>query len=133
MRFKVQESDCLPTGEYAGQLVELVEESHAQYGKRLRWRFRIVRGDYTGRELVAYSNASEGRQSKLMRWAGVLLGRALQPQEEFDSDDLVGKYCLLVVVRKARANGDGDTNVIEDIRPPRRPAPPRDEEGDPFA
>lgn len=132
----VQDSQPLPTGEYPARLIELTDVD-GRYGKQWRLKFEVVRGEYQGRTLTAFVSPSGNPSSKCVRWAQSLMGRSLQANEQLDWQSLVGKYCLLSVIRKVN-DGGREVNVVQDVLPPRRtPSPPPEPdpevEGDPFA
>lgn len=135
MIITIHDTQPLPTGEYPARLVELTTVD-SRYGEQLRFKFEIVRGEYQGRTLIAFATPSGNPTSKCVRWASALVGRALQAGEQLDLQSLVGRYCLLAVVRKA-GDGGREVNVVQEVYPPRRPQPmpaPSSEpvEGDPF-
>jgi len=107
-----QGTEPLPTGEYTVELTA-IELSTGQYGDQLRWTFHVPD---KGRNLVAYSSLSASLASKCMRWAGALLGRPIQPNEQVDFEALVGKTAVAVVVKKRKDDGT-EFNAVEDLLP----------------
>jgi hypothetical protein len=51
-----------------------------------------------------------------MRWAGALMGRAVQLGEQVDFESLVGKTAIAVVVKQRRENGQ-EFNRVEELLP----------------
>jgi hypothetical protein len=108
----VRGKEPLPTGEYRVELTA-IELSTGQFGDQLKWTFRVLD---KGRHLVAYSSISDSPDSKCMRWAGALMGRAVQLGEQVDFESLVGKTAIAVVVKQRRENGQ-EFNRVEELLP----------------
>jgi len=107
-----QGTEPLPTGEYPVELTA-IELTTGQYGDQLRWTFHVLD---KGRNLVAYSTFSPSLASKCMRWAGALLGRPIQANEQVDFEALVGKTAVAVVVKKRKDDGT-EFNAVDDLLP----------------
>jgi len=123
-----QSGEPLPTGEYCVELTA-IELTTGQYGEQLKWTFSV---QDKGRNLIAYSTFWPSLASKCMRWAGALLGRPIQPNEQVDFEALVGKTVVAVVLRKRKEDGT-EYNAVEDLLPLRTAtAGEHAEEGDPF-
>jgi hypothetical protein len=122
---RAQSYEPLPTGEYRVELTA-IEEVDTPYGKQFKWTFRVPDEERT---LTAYSSISASVKSKCMQWAGALLNRNIQADDEVDFEKLIGKSATAVVVRKRKDDGT-EYNTIDDLHPLRKR---RVDEEDPFA
>lgn len=107
--------ELVEMGTYAA-VVETILEEEGKYGPQLRFNFRIVDSDVA---LVAWAKAIYSSSSKLGKWTQAILGE--QP-DMFDSDDLIGKPCRIVVLVKQREDGT-EYNKIDDVLPARKQKP----------
>jgi hypothetical protein len=114
MQITIQTSEPLPTGEYTARLIEIAE-SEGRFGTQLRWTLEIADGEHAGRRLIAFSSLNTNPQAKLVRWASALLGRALQHGETLDTEQLIGRLCRAVVVK--RTDNGREFSRIEELLP----------------
>lgn len=124
----------LPTDVYSATLtsLEVVSNPYEDGGQQLQWTFTVHGGQYDGRTLRCYTSLSTSPKSKLVGYATVLLGKALQPNDELNLADLIGKPCRLVVKQEPKRDGSGHYNRIESLLPPQA-TPTQPTAGDPFA
>lgn len=88
----------LKTGEYLAEVLDIVSES-GEYGEQLKFEFEIVGQDRT---LHGWCSAKYGEKTKLYAWTRSILGRC---PDNFDSSELLGRKCTLVIVTKAKEDG----------------------------
>jgi hypothetical protein len=127
-KLTTQGYDLLPPGEYVLEVmaVELADE----YGPQLALRNRVAEGEYKGFEFTDYPNrgAENGVKVGTKAWDTfeACLDRRLAPDEELDTQDLIGKkFVAMVVVKK---NGKGNRTEHGTIRPYRpKQAEPKEE------
>jgi hypothetical protein len=109
---RAQGSELLPTGRYRVVLVDL-ELVRTRYRDLFRWGFSVPDQDCM---LIDFTNISRLPKSRCMRWASALLNREIQPNDDVDFWDLVGRSAIAVVVRRKK-NGGGEHNVIWRLLP----------------
>ena len=114
-------AEALGTGEYSGELLA-IEQSDGQFGTQVKFTFALTAPEHNGRRLTAYARLSGSTQGKLAKWVQALLGRPIKEGETVDLFRLIGKPCVLVVVRASKPDGSS-YNKIEDVLP----APPPDD------
>ena len=108
--------ETIPTGEYLIQVTN-IEETENKFDPdkpQLKWTLEIVTGDYEGKNLIAFSSTSDSVKGKLVRWASAL-GLELVDGDAFDTDDLIGRQCLAVVLVKAKDDGT-EFNKVDDLK-----------------
>jgi DNA-directed RNA polymerase subunit RPC12/RpoP len=133
MKIRWTTAEPLPTGEYPVR-VESVNEQEGKYGVQLVWKLRVLAPEHEGKELTAWTNTTTSTNSKLARWAQSL-GFEPEPGEELDTNDLIGRKAIAVVVVK-RAEDGSIFNRVEDLLPLRKPARAKvavPADSDPFA
>lgn len=84
----------------------------------IRWSFEIIEEGFEG-ELRANSSDAFGTQSKARNWVEVLLRRALEKDEQFNFDKLIGQEAMASV--KHSVKGDKTYAEIESLAPIRTP------------
>jgi hypothetical protein len=95
--------ELLEPGRYALEVVEA--EPVSEYGPQLKLRLRVAEGEHEGFEFVDYPNrgAESGVKVGTKAWDifEACLNTRLSPDEELDTDDLVGKrFHAMVSVKK---------------------------------
>jgi len=114
MKLVWQSAEPLPTGEYLVRVASITEKE-GKYSPQLQWVFRVLEPEYEGRELIAYTNATNSTTAKVAQWARAL-GCEVVPGEEFDTDELVGRKAIAVVVVKPSQQGNR-YNHVENLLP----------------
>jgi len=116
------ENETIPTGEYPTQITDLIEEE-GKFGQQVKFTLEIIGdGDYTGKNLLAWAALSPSMKGKLAKWAAAC-GIQLEPGIEFDTDELIGKRVMAVVLVKTKDDGS-EFNKVEELKAPkRRPVP----------
>ncbi len=111
-----------------GQYVLVVEEAEAvnEYGPQLRLKLRVVEGEHKGFEFTDYPNrgAEDGVKVGTKAWDifQACLNQQLAPDEELDTDDLIGKKFQAMVVTKKTGKGNRtEHGTIGPHRPKRAP------------
>ena len=108
----------IPTGEYLAKISQITNED-GLYGPQLKFTFDLLNQDEE-RTLLGWTSAKFSTKSKLFGWTKAALGGGELPQtKDFDSDELLGKKVILVVVEKQGDNGP--FNKIDDVKPYRQP------------
>ncbi len=118
IQFKSTIHEPLATGEYRATLQE-VKQADGQYGTQICFIFKL---DGDDRRLTAYARSTESLSGKLAKWVQALLGRPVKEGETIDLAQLIGKPCILVVLRATKPDGTA-FNRVEDVLP----APPPDD------
>lgn len=103
-------------GIYTGKIAT-IEQVDGVYGEQLKFTFLLDPfGDYeAGKQLTAWTSMKFSQKSKLYTWTMALLGK-LTPDYDFDSDDLLGKPCQVVVGNKFTPDGNL-FDFVESIKP----------------
>lgn len=96
--------ECIPTGEYRAT-VGAVEQETGDFGPQIKFRFDLQSPDYEDKSLIGWASAKFSGKSKLFQWTSAILGRALAPDEGFDSDKLLGRRCILIVTTEHKDDG----------------------------
>jgi hypothetical protein len=82
----------------------------------LKWTFTVNDGTAEGVEMTAASSLRFGPKSKARLWAEALLGRKLEVGEQFDTDQLLPRDCIVVIRRDEK-----DFAKITDVLPVPKP------------
>src|SRR5215217_7576805 len=100
--------ELLPPGRYVLEVVEA--EAVNEYGPQLKLRLRVVEGEHKGFEFVDYPNrgAEDGVKVGTKAWDifEACLNQRLSPDEELDTEDLIGKRFEAMVVTKKTGKGN---------------------------
>jgi hypothetical protein len=119
-KLKAQGHELLPPGRYALEVTEAKPVN--EYGPQLRLRLRVAEGEHEGFEFVDFPNrgAEDGVKVGTRAWdvfeAG--LNQRLAPDEELDTEDLIGKKLeAMVVVKKTGKGNRMEHGTIEPHRP----------------
>ena len=92
-KLTAQGYELLDPGRYVLEVVEA--EPVDEYGPQLKLKLRVVEGEHKGFEFVDYPNrgAEDGVKVGTKAWDvfEACLDARLSPDEELDTDDLVGK------------------------------------------
>jgi hypothetical protein len=139
-KLTAQGYDLLEPGHYALEVVEA--EPVNEYGPQLKLRLRVAEGEHKGFEFVDYPNrgAEDGVKVGTKAWDifEACLNRRLSPDEELDTDDLVGKRFHAMVSAKNTGKGNRtEHGTIGPYRPkkaepeggPKTEAPEADTDG----
>jgi hypothetical protein len=95
-----------------GRYVLEVKEAEAvnEYGPQLKLRLRVAEGEHEGFEFTDYPNsgAEDGVKVGTKAWDifEACLNQSLSPDEELDTDDLIGKRFEAMVVTKKTGKGN---------------------------
>jgi hypothetical protein len=107
-KLTAQGYELLEPGHYALEVVEA--EPVNEYGPQLKLRLRVAEGEYEGFEFVDYPNrgAEDGVKVHTKAWDifEACLNTRLSPDEELDTDDLVGKWFEAMVSVKKTGKGN---------------------------
>jgi hypothetical protein len=100
--------ELLDTGRYVLEVVEA--EAVNEYGPQLRLKLRVAEGEHEGFEFTDYPNrgAEDGVKVGTKAWDifQACLNHQLAPDEELDTDDLIGKKFEAMVVTKKTGKGN---------------------------
>jgi len=112
--------ELLEPGRYALEVVEA--EPVNEYGPQLKLRLRVAEGEHEGFEFVDYPNrgAESGVKVGTKVWDifEACLNIRLSPEEELDTDDLVGKrFHAMVSVKKTGKGNRTEHGTIGPYRP----------------
>ena len=119
-KLKAQGYELLHSGRYVLEVEEA--EPVDDFGPQLRLRLRVAEGEHEGFEFTDYPNrgAKNGVKEGTKAWDifEACLNTRLSPDDELDSDDLVGKkFQAMVSVKKT---GKGNRTEHGTIGPYRR-------------
>jgi hypothetical protein len=97
-------------------------EAVNEYGPQLKLRFRVAEGEHEGFEFVDYPNrgAENGVKVGTKAWDifEACLNTRLSPDEELDTDDLVGRrFHAMVLVKKTGKGNRTEHGTIGPYRP----------------
>ena len=132
--------ELLEPGRYALEVVEA--EPVNEYGPQFKLRLRVAEGEHEGFEFVDYPNrgAESGVKVGTKSWDifEACLNTRLSPDEELDTDDLVGKWFhAMISVKKTGKGSRTEHGTIGPYRPkkaepegePKSEAPEADADG----
>jgi hypothetical protein len=107
-KLTAQGYELLDTGRYVLEVVEA--EPVNEYGPQLKLRLRVAEGEHGGFEFVDYPNrgAEDGVKVGTKAWDifQACLNTQLSPDEELDTDDLIGKRFEAMVSVKKTGKGN---------------------------
>ncbi|MDP9454423.1 MAG: hypothetical protein M3Q49_06645 [Actinomycetota bacterium] len=100
--------DLLPPNRYGLEVV--VAEPANEYGPQIKVKVTIIDGEYAGSEFTDFPNCGVEGGVKIGTKAWDIfeacLGRHISPDEELDTDDLIGKRFEAMVVVKKTGKGN---------------------------
>ena len=107
-KLQAQGYELLDSGRYVLEVVEA--EAVNEYGPQLRLKLRIAEGEHEGFEFTDYPNrgAEDGVKVGTKAWDifEACLDQRLAPDEELDTEDLIGKKFEAMVVTKKTGKGN---------------------------
>ena len=107
-KLTAQGYELLDSGRYVLEVVEA--EVVTEYGPQLRLKLRVAEGEHEGFEFTDYPNrgAEDGVKVGTKAWDifEACLNARLAPDEELDTDDLIGKRFEAMVVTKKTGKGN---------------------------
>ena len=119
-KLTAQGYELLPAGQYVLEVVEA--EPVNEYGPQLKLRLRVAEGEHEGFEFVDYPNrgAEDGVKVGTKAWDifEACLNTHLAPDEELDTDELIGKrFQAMVSVKKTGKGNRTEHGTIGPYRP----------------
>jgi hypothetical protein len=119
-RLTTQGYELLDPGRYVLEVVEA--EPVDDFGPQLRLRLRVAEGEHKGFEFVDYPNrgAKDGVKVGTKAWDifEACLNTRLTPDEQLDTDDLIGKRLeAMVSVKKTGKGNRTEHGTIGSYRP----------------
>src|SRR5215212_4180056 len=107
-KLTAQGYELLDTGRYVLEVVEA--EPVNEYGPQLKLKLRVADGEFEGFEFVDYPNrgCEDGVKVGTKAWDifEACLNTRLAPDEELDTEDLVGKRFEAMIVTKKTGKGN---------------------------
>jgi hypothetical protein len=107
-KLTAQGYELLDSGRYVLEVVEA--EAVNEYGPQLRLKLRVAEGEHKGFEFTDYPNrgADDGVKVGTKAWDifEACLNQRLAPDEELDTEDLIGKRFEAMVVTKKTGKGN---------------------------
>jgi hypothetical protein len=107
-KLTAQGYELLPPNRYVLEVMQAKPVN--EYGPQLEVRNRVAEGEHQGFEFVDYPNrgVEDGVKVNTKAWDlfEACLDRHLSPDEELDTDDLVGKRFEAMVVAKKTGKGN---------------------------
>ena len=106
----------VPEGEYLGKLLAVEEwnENVDKYGPAVRFAWEITRGDFQNQEVSRITGTRVTKKTALGKLLRGLKGGAIEPGEEIDPTQFVGREYVLTVGE----TDSGSTRVESVISPP---------------
>jgi hypothetical protein len=119
-KLSAQGYELLDPGRYVLEVVEA--EPVTEFGPQLRLRLHVAEGEHRGFEFVDYPNrgAKDGVKVGTKAWDvfEACLNRRLSPDDELDTDDLIGKkFEAMVSVKKTGKGNRTEHGTIGTYRP----------------
>ena len=119
-KLTTQGYELLDPGHYVLEVVEA--EPVDDFGPQLKLRLRVAEGEHEGFEFVDYPNrgAKDGVKVGTKAWDifEACLNTRLSPDEELDTDDLIGKRLeAMVSVKKTGKGNRTEHGTIGSYRP----------------
>lgn len=134
-KLTAQGYELLDSGRYVLEVVEA--EAVSEYGPQLRLKLRVAEGEHEGFEFTDYPNrgAEDGVKVGTKAWDifEACLNQRLSPDEELDTEDLIGKKFEAMVVTKKTGKGNRTEHGTIGPHRPRKAQPgevPQAEEPD---
>jgi hypothetical protein len=81
-------------GAYNAKVLE-IKQDQGPFGPFLRLTFTIVAGELKNYKFSGFVKPTDLKQSKFYRWVTHILGE--QPPHDFDTNDLIGKHCRVLL------------------------------------
>ncbi len=127
-KLMAQGYELLSPGQYVLKVLEA--EAVNEYGPQLKLRLRVAEGDNEGFEFVDYPNRGSENGVKVGTKAWDIfeacLNTRLAPDEELDTEELIGKtFQAMVSVKKTGKGNRTEHGTIGPYRP--KKAPPKEE------
>jgi len=123
MRILIKQTavELLPVGEYPATIGN-TESTEGLYGQQLKVSFKLA-GPHQGKTLIAYCSPFFSPKSKLYRWVRAALGRDIPAGWDLESEKLLNRSVILVVIKKT-GNDGSEFNRVDDVLPVRPTSPP---------
>ena len=119
-----EEFALIDENETVGVIVTGVEENNFTHNdekvEKLRWTFDVTdQGPWQGRSVNGDTTQvfTAHPNCKAYNWASAILGRSPEPGEEFDTDDLVGMSCRILIGHRTDKQGRTWMKVKEVMGP----------------
>jgi hypothetical protein len=120
MKLERKVYEVVDPGQYSARLVK-VDEREGDWGAYVILCFELLDEDVQGIAVSGAASATFSARSKLYAWAKALLGGRPIPKEyALDTEDLVGRDCLLDLDVKVSKDG-AEFNKVVGIRPAQKP------------
>ncbi len=121
-KLTAQGYELLDPGQYVLEVLEA--EAVNEYGPQLKLRLRVTEGEHAGFEFVDYPNRGSENGVKVGTKAWDIfeacLNARLAPDEELDTEDLIGKrFQAMVSVKKTGKGNRTEHGTIGPHRPKR--------------
>jgi len=121
LKVKKQEFEAvrIEEGVYPAKFVGIEQrEIETERGKRevFIWTFEVEADDETVEiQGITSTKVSTGRNpSKAYNWLCAIAGKKIEPDEEIDTDDLVGNECVVIV--ENREVGETEVSRVVDVK-----------------
>ena len=127
MKLTANDYVTVEEGEYPAKFIGY-EEKTTEFGEAVQFSFMLLDEENNGTEVRGLASKKLTPKSKMRGWIEGMLGRALEPREEIDLDDLLDRKVMLYV--SVDDTERGIWNRIEKIRVPKRKPRPVVEDDD---
>jgi hypothetical protein len=106
MLTKRAEPEVVPDDVYPARLEQMIDMPNGQFGPALRWVFTITKGEFEGQTVSGLTQADWVPGQKLDKWMTALgVSPELATDDEYDTEDLIGRKCRIVVEVKMSGKG----------------------------
>lgn len=119
------EYDLIPENDQVNVMLEAVEENNFEWDgdkvEKLRWKFTVLdEGPWQGKTLQGDTsiNFTAHPSCKAYNWAVAITGHDFPPGTHFDTDEMVGMRCRVLIGHRTTKQGRVFMKVKE-VMPPR--------------
>lgn len=109
----------IPTGEYVAKFVAFTEDE-GQYGPQLKATIQIAEGPHKGDTMTAWASKAFSPKSKLYAWAQAVFGKDIPANYDLDTDHLLNRPFVAVIVVKPAKDGTGEFSRLDNCKPLRK-------------
>ena len=121
VKLRFSEYEILPADTYLAKVVDITEET-GQYGPQLRYRYRIIEGEFKGRELTGWTSQKTGPKSRLRQLVRAVTKTEIPPNYILDTEALLQRELYIIVTIGNGLNGT-QYNRIEGFLPSSKTRP----------
>ena len=110
-KINVKSEALAPAGQYQVNAYCVTEKTGGLYGPEVEIDLRVVKGPYAGRELKAWATIKNSPKSNLVKYCAAF-GLDTSPDSALDTDDLIGRTAIAIVVIGSRNDGTEYNKIV---------------------